>query len=65
MTLLLFQSNLYLVLVHEKGPKNSIHRYLFKTKKNPKQNPPDPSCVLHASLTDFPKCLKMASSQNF
>ena len=31
---LLFQSNLYLVLVHGKGPKISIHRGLFK-KKNP------------------------------
>ena len=31
---------------------------IFLRQKNPKQNPPDPSCVLHAPLTDFPKCLK-------
>ena len=43
MTLLLFQSNLYLVLVHEKGPKNSIHRYLFKTKKILNKTPQTPA----------------------
>ena len=40
-TSLLFQSNLYVVLALEKGPKNSVHRDLFKTK-NPKQKTPDP-----------------------
>ena len=35
-TFLLFESNLYVVLAREKGPKNSVHRDLFKTK-NPKQ----------------------------
>ena len=35
-TFLLFQSNLYVVLARGKGPKNSIHRDLSKTK-NPKQ----------------------------
>ena len=39
---LLFQSNLYIVLAHGKGPKNSIYRDLFKTK-NPKQKNPDPN----------------------
>ena len=32
MTFLLFQSNLYVVLALGKGPKNSIHRDLFKAK---------------------------------
>ena len=32
-TIFLFQSNLYTVLAHGKGPKNSIHRNFFKTKK--------------------------------
>ena len=32
-TFLLFESNLYLVLAREKGPKNSVHRDLFETKK--------------------------------
>ena len=40
LTSLLFQSSLYVVLAHGKGPKNTIHRDLFRTK-NPKQNPPD------------------------
>ena len=31
MTFLLFQSNLYVALACGKGPKNSIHRDLFKT----------------------------------
>ena len=35
-TFLLFQSYLYIVLARWKGPKNSIHRDLFKTK-DPKQ----------------------------
>ena len=38
-TFLLFQSNLYIVLAHGKGPKNNFHRDLFKTK-NPKQKTP-------------------------
>ena len=38
---LLLQSNLYIVLAREKGPKNSVHRHLFKTK-NPKQKTPKP-----------------------
>ena len=37
-TILLSQSKLYVVLTRGKGPKNSIHRNLFKTK-NPKQKP--------------------------
>ena len=36
---LLFQSNLQVVLAHGKGPKNTVHRDLFKTK-NPKENFP-------------------------
>ena len=47
-TLLIFQSNLSIVLAREKGPKNSVHRDFFKTK-NPKQKKPGPltpSCVL-------------------
>ena len=39
-TFLLFQCNLHVVLAHGKGPKNSVHRGLFKTK-NPKQNTQD------------------------
>ena len=35
----LFQSNLYKVLAHGKGPKNSIHMDLFKTKKPYTKNP--------------------------
>ena len=31
-TFLLFQRNLYIVLAHGKGPTNSAHRDLFKTK---------------------------------
>ena len=43
-----FQSNLYVVLARGKGPKNNIHRDVFKTK-NPKQKiPRPPSCVLRA-----------------
>ena len=61
-TFLLFQSNLYIVLAQEKGPKNSNHRDCFKTK-NPKQNPPVPQqhfirFTVHGlafSLTDFQK----------
>ena len=34
-TFLLFQNNLYIVLARGKGPKNNVHRDLFKTK-NPK-----------------------------
>ena len=64
-TFLLFLSNLYIVLPCGKGPENSAHRDLFKTK-NPKPNLPDPGlCFTHFtmcgwvfSLTDFPKCLK-------
>ena len=40
-TFLLFQSNLYVVLARGKGPKNSVHKDLFKTI-----NPKTPSCVL-------------------
>ena len=35
-TFLLFQSNLYIVLAHGKGPKNIIQSDFFKTEK-PKQ----------------------------
>ena len=37
---LLFQSNLYIVLALGKGPKNSVHRDLFKIKNL--KHPPDP-----------------------
>ena len=52
MTFLIFQSNLYVVLACGKGPKNSIHKDLFKIE-NPRQKtlnkkPSTPSCVLHA-----------------
>ena len=46
-TFLLFQSNLYVVLVHGKGPKNSVHRDLFKTKTQNKK-PPDTQLRLRA-----------------
>ena len=46
-TFLLFQSNLYLVLVHGKGSKNSIHRDLFNTKY-PRQKAPKLSAVFYA-----------------
>ena len=45
-TSLLFQSNLYVVLAREKGPKNSVHRDLFKTK-NPKQKTPRPPATFY------------------
>ena len=48
-TFLLFQSNLYVVLAHGKGPKSSIHGDFFITKK-PKQKT--------LILTELPKCLK-------
>ena len=41
-TFLLFQNNLYVVLVRRRGPKNSVHRDLFKTK-NPKQKTQAPA----------------------
>ena len=44
---LLFQSSFSVVLARGKGPKNSVHRDLFKTK-NPKQNPQTQICVLRA-----------------
>ena len=31
-TFLLFQRSLYVVLARRKGPKNNVHRNLFKTK---------------------------------
>ena len=45
-TFLLFQSNLYVVLARGKGPKNSVHRDLFKTK-NPKQKSPRPQAAFY------------------
>ena len=48
-TFLLFQSNLYAVLAHGKGPKKSVHGDFFITKK-PKQKT--------LILTELPKCLK-------
>ena len=33
LTLLLFQSNLYVFLAHGKGLKNNVHRDLFRAKK--------------------------------
>ena len=60
-TFLLFQSNFYVILARGKGPQNSVHRDLFKTK-NPKHKtlkPSDPQvCGEAFSLTHFPKCLK-------
>ena len=41
-TFLLFQSNLYMVLECGKGPKNSIHRDLFWTKKHKQEKPRPP-----------------------
>ena len=40
---LLFQSNLYVVLARGKGPKNSVHRDLFKTKKTLNKSPRPPA----------------------
>ena len=37
LTFLLFQSNLYVVLTGGKGPKNSVHGDLFKTKIVPRK----------------------------
>ena len=48
-TFLLFQSNLYVVLALEKGPKNSFHRGLFKTK-NPKQKKPRPPAAFYVTF---------------
>ena len=48
-TFLLFQNNLYIVLARGKGPKNSVHRDLFKTK-NPKQKNPRHTAVIYALL---------------
>ena len=33
-TFLLFQSNFYVILARGKGPQNSVHRDLFKTKNS-------------------------------
>ena len=44
-TLLLFQSNLYVAIARGKRPKNSVHRDLLKTR-NSKQK--TPSCILRA-----------------
>ena len=38
-TFSLFQSNLYLVLAHEKGPKNIVQRDLCQTKYLSKTSP--------------------------
>ena len=65
LTFLLFQSNLYVVLARRKGPKNSVHKDLLKTK-NPKQKIPRPPAASYGpydawvglSLTVIPKCLK-------
>ena len=51
-TFLLFQSNLYVVLARGKGPKNSIHRDLFKTK-NHKQNLPKPSAAFYTPYSGW------------
>ena len=48
-TFLLFQNNLYIALARGKGPKNSVHRDLFKTK-NPKQKNPRHTAVIYALL---------------
>ena len=45
-TFLPFQTNLYVVLARGKGPKNSVHRDLFKTK-NPKQKPHRPPVAIY------------------
>ena len=64
-TFLLFQSNIYVVLVCEKGPKNSVHRDIFKTKTLNKKSPDSQLYFTRLkvrrqvfSLTDFTKCLK-------
>ena len=46
--ILLFQINLYVVLARGKGPKNGVHRDLFKTKKPKQKTPQTPSYVLRA-----------------
>ena len=46
-TFLPFQSDLYIVLACGKGPKNRVHRDLFKTK-DPKQENPRPSVAFYA-----------------
>ena len=46
-TLLPFQSNSYIVLLRQKGPKNSVCRYLFKTK-SPKQKSRRLPAVIYA-----------------
>ena len=66
---LLFQSNLYLVLALEKGPKNSIHGDLFKTK-NPKQKTPRTPAVFYVPYGAwigliFQNTSKTSSYQNF
>ena len=46
-TFLPFQSNLYVVLERGKGPKNNVHKDLFKTK-NPKQKKPRTPAAFYA-----------------
>ena len=48
LTLLLFQSNLFVFLAHGKGLKNSVHRDLFRAKNAEQKTPLIPSCVLCA-----------------
>ena len=66
---LLFQSTLYLVLALEKGPKNSIHGDLFKTK-NPKQKKTRAPAVFYVPYDAwigliFQNASKTLSYQNF
>ena len=63
--LLLFQSNLYVVIARGKRPKNSVHRDLLKTRNSKQKTPRPPAAfyepIVHgqvSSLTDFLKCLK-------
>ena len=69
-TFVLFQSNLFVVLARGKGPKNSVHRDLFKTKSSTQKNSQPPSCILRAlrrvdrpsTQLIFPNASKMSSS---
>ena len=66
-TFLLFQSNIYLVLAHGNGPKDSVHRDFFSTKKLNKP-PLDPQLCFTCqafSLINFPKCPKNVTFPKF
>ena len=63
LTFFLFQSNLYIVLAHGKGPKNSIHRDLFKTKTS-KQKTPRLQAAFYVPYLQCVDRPKTSSSQN-